>query len=109
MIRIALPILAAAALAACAGAPEREPPPRAYQLAGGVKTTFLPLADVNRECELRIGNRRIHWGCATYDRKTDSCDIVAAPLRHKADWDRAAVLGIELNNCNRIRAGEPDE
>jgi hypothetical protein len=98
-----------AALVGCAMPPAREPvEPRSYQLAGGVTTHFMPLEEVNRECERRMNNGKTHWGCASYDRARDTCEILVQPVRHKLDWDRAAILGIELNNCNRMRAGEPD-
>lgn len=102
-------LLLCLAFGGCATAGGPDGPARSYELRGGVTTRFMPMEQVNRACEYRMRNGREHWGCATYDAKTDSCEILAAPVRHKLDWDRAAVLGIELNNCNRMRAGEPDQ
>lgn len=95
-------------LIGCAMPPAKEPvEPRVYEL-GGVTTRFLAAEDVDRECEARMRNGKTHWGCATYDRARRHCEIVVQPVRHKLDWDRAALLGIEFRNCIRIQAGEPD-
>lgn len=102
--RVFLGILAVAALAGCASAPE--PALRTYEL-GAVTTRYLALDDVNRECESRMRNGQSHWGCGTFYRSSRACEIVAQPLRGKLDFDRAAILGVELDNCNRMAAGEP--
>jgi hypothetical protein len=106
MLRSALIALAAVA-SGCASAPEAAAP-RTYALAG-VTVRFMASPEVDRECEGRMRNGKPHWGCATYSRDSDSCELLVQPIRHKLDWDRAALVGIEPRNCLRIKSGEPDQ
>lgn len=108
MLRSALILLAAAAASGCATPGAPEPAPRTYALAS-ITVRFMASAEVDRECESRMPNGKAHWGCGTYRRDADSCELVVQPIRHKLDWDRAALVGIELRNCLRIKSGEPDQ
>lgn len=83
-------------------------PPRSYVLAGGLAVRYMAEADVDRECESRVHNGKPHWGCGTYRRDNDSCELIVKPIRNKLDWDRAALVGIELRNCLQMQSGERD-
>jgi len=90
--------------------------PKEYNL-GSVTTRYMAAADVDRECSKRFpeiapsafgsGKLSTRWGCAIYDKSARSCTIIAKEPVDKIDWDRHAIIGIELWNCNRMARNEP--
>ena len=96
MDRILAPLALVAILAGCASAP---PGPQGTVEISRIRVRYIAPEQVSPTCAARMRDSKYHTACATYNRMLDTCDIVAVAPAHKLDWDRMAVVGIELNNC----------